>query len=114
MFITWRDGHESKGGSCGYFFGVGVVIELICCVGVLIMPNAYSRLHYLGPAAVLGPIMIATAIIIQTPLGQSAAKAVLIAILFVISGPILSHATARAEWTREQAGLDDPERRGDH
>ena len=34
---------------------IGVAVELACCVGVLVMGDAYDKLHYLGPATIVGP-----------------------------------------------------------
>ena len=43
----------SVGVACLLAFGV--IVELACCVGVLVMHDAYDKLHYLGPAAIVGP-----------------------------------------------------------
>ena len=89
-------------------FGVG--ITLLSCVGVLVMRNPYDRLHYTAPAAVLAPVAIAAAVVLEERLSAAGIKAVLVAIVLVTTNPVLGHATARAarirqfgEWTvREQ------------
>ena len=44
---------------------LGVTIELVCCIGVLVMDDAYDKLHYLGPAAIVGPLVIAAAVVVR-------------------------------------------------
>ena len=79
----------------------GVAIELLCCLGVLVMDNMYDKLHFTGPATALGPVFIAAAVIVEESLSQAGVKAVLIAGAMLISNPILSHVTARAGRIRE-------------
>ena len=88
-------------------FGVGV--ELACCVGVLVMRRAYDKLHYTAPASTLGPLTIAGAVLLREPFVQFGIKAVLIALVLLITNPLLTHATARAArirrfgaWTTEE------------
>jgi monovalent cation/proton antiporter MnhG/PhaG subunit len=95
----------------GCLLGFGVVVELACCVGVLVMDDAYDKLHYLGPAAIVGPLAIAAAIILRESLSQAGIKALLTAILLMIASPVLSHATARALYIRRRDHIEDPRRR---
>lgn len=81
---------------------VGVAVELGCCVGVLVMDDAYDKLHYLGPAAIVGPLAIAAAIVVRESLSQAGIKALLTAGLLTVASPVLSHATARALYIRQR------------
>ncbi len=81
---------------------VGVAIELLCCFGVLLGRNPYARLHFIGPATLLGSAAVAAAVLIQDSFSQSGIKAILIVLAFVATGPILSHATARAVHVRSR------------
>ena len=83
---------------------LGVAIELACCVGVLVMGDAYDKLHYLGPATTLGPVCIAGAVVAREALGQAGVKSILTAALLVVAGPVLAHATARAMSIRQRDG----------
>lgn len=85
---------------------VGVGVELACCLGVLWMEDAYDKLHYLGPAAVLGPLAIAAAIVLRESLSQAGIKALLTAGLLIVAGPVLTHATARAVHIRRRDHQD--------
>jgi multicomponent Na+:H+ antiporter subunit G len=80
---------------------VGVASVLLSCVGVLVMREALDRLHFTAPAATIGPVLVAAAVLVEEPLSSAGIKAVLVALLLVITTPVLSHATARAARIRE-------------
>jgi len=83
---------------------IGVAVELACCIGVLVMGDAYDKLHYLGPATIVGPVCIAAAIVTQESLDQAGVKSLLTAGLLIVAGPVLTHATARAMSIRQRDG----------
>jgi monovalent cation/proton antiporter MnhG/PhaG subunit len=84
---------------------LGVGIELVCCLGVLVMRGVYDRLHYTGPAS-LGAVLIAAAIVIREGLlSQIGTKAVLICLVLLITSPVLVHVTGRAARLRERGEL---------
>ena len=80
---------------------LGVAIELLSCLGLLVMDNVYDRLHYVGPAASLGPIAIAVAVLFVEGGSTAGVKAILIAVVLVGVGPVVTHATARAARVRQ-------------
>ena len=82
--------------------GFGVAVELACCIGVLVMDDAYDKLHYLGPAAIVGPVAIAAAVVVREALSQAGIKALLTAALLLVASPVLTHATARALYIRQR------------
>ncbi len=81
---------------------IGVGIELLCCLGVWAGRNPYARLHFIGPATILGSSFIAAAILVQDSFSQSGIKGILVVLILLATGPILSHATARAIYVRNQ------------
>ena len=84
---------------------LGVGVELICCLGVLVMRGVYDRLHYTGPAS-FGAVLIAAAVVIREGFfSQIGAKAILIAIVLLIVSPVLVHVTGRAARLRERGEL---------
>jgi monovalent cation/proton antiporter MnhG/PhaG subunit len=85
------------------FFGVGV--ELLCCLGVMVMDNVYDRLHFTAPATTLGPCAIAGAVILEESLSQAGVKALLVAGALLVSNPVLTHATARAGRIRKHGSF---------
>jgi len=87
---------------------VGVVVELVCCVGIVVMRTAYDKLHYTGPASIVGPLAFALAIVLREALSQAGIKALLVALLLIVASPVLTHATARAIYIRERDHVEDP------
>ena len=84
---------------------LGVGVELLCCLGVLVMRGVYDRLHYTGPASV-GAILIAAAVVVREGLSQQlGVKAILIAAVLLVVSPILVHVTGRAARLRERGEL---------
>jgi monovalent cation/proton antiporter MnhG/PhaG subunit len=88
---------------------VGVGVTLASCVGVLVMRDAYDRLHYTAPATTIAPLAIATAIVLEEGLSAAGIKALLVALALLVTNPVLTHATARAarirqlgEWTVQE------------
>jgi monovalent cation/proton antiporter MnhG/PhaG subunit len=95
----------------GVLLVVGVAIELSCCLGVLVMRDAHDKLHYIGPAAILGPIAVAAAIVVRESWSQAGVKAVITAVLMIIANPVLTHATGRALYIRRRDHLEpEPDR----
>ena len=80
---------------------LGVASVLLSCVGVLVMREALDRLHFTAPAATIGPVLLAAAVLVEEPLSSAGIKAVIVAVLIVVTTPVLSHATARAARIRE-------------
>jgi multicomponent Na+:H+ antiporter subunit G len=80
---------------------LGILIEWIACIGLFRMPTVYARLHAAAPANILPPIAVAVAIFVSEGLSQSSVKAILIALVLLITSPVISHATARAAWNRQ-------------
>lgn len=86
---------------------LGVAIQLLCSIGVFFMRDAYAKLHYLGPASTVSIFLIAVAVIVQNGFTQSSVKVVMLALIILISSPVISHATARAAKVRSDLGFDD-------
>lgn len=80
---------------------LGVAIELFCCLGVLLMANAYDRLHFTGPATALGPVCIAAAVVLEEALSTAGIKAILVAAVLIAGGPVATHAVARSARIRQ-------------
>jgi multicomponent Na+:H+ antiporter subunit G len=82
--------------------GLGVASIGLSTLGVLVMRDALDRLHFTAPAATLAPVCFAAAVLVEEPLSSAAVKAVLVALVIVVTTPVLSHATARAARIREE------------
>jgi multisubunit Na+/H+ antiporter MnhG subunit len=69
-------------------------------VGILVMPDAAARLHYVTPAAVVAPVLVTLAVFVREGLDSNTAMTVIALVFMVAVAPFLSHATIRAIRTR--------------
>jgi multicomponent Na+:H+ antiporter subunit G len=81
-------------------FGV-VAIELACALALVVVKDSFDRLHFLGPATSLGPLLVVAALVIENALSTNGVKAILTGGLLLVTAPILTHATARAARVRQ-------------
>ena len=84
--------------------GLGVAVQLASVLGVLVARGVFDRLHFTGPAGMLAPALVAVAIVLERSSGQVGVKAVLIALMLMVTNPVVVHATARAARIREAEG----------
>ena len=78
---------------------VGVVLELFAALGVVVMRDAFDRLHYVGLAG-YGALLIAVAIVVRESWSLIADKALATGAILLLVGPVLIHTTARSFRTR--------------
>jgi multisubunit Na+/H+ antiporter MnhG subunit len=73
-----------------------VLVVLASALGVLVMRDVYQKVHYVTPAALIAPLLIGLAILVES--GWSVNSSLIwLALLFVVAGgPFLSHAMARS------------------
>jgi multicomponent Na+:H+ antiporter subunit G len=84
-----------------------VALCLIGTLGVLVIPDTMTRLHYLTPVTSVGAPLVALAIVVDTGPSRAAVKVLLVAALVALAGPAVSSATARV--AAQRAGLVPPE-----
>lgn len=89
-----------------------IVAALFCAVVTILLSSAgiltrdvLDSLHFLGPATVLAPWLVALAVIVKFSSTESAIKVVLLALAFLLSSPVLTHATAKTahSWREERS-----------
>jgi multicomponent Na+:H+ antiporter subunit G len=80
---------------------LAVLTVAASAIGLVVMPDAYSRLHYVTPAAVVAPVLVALAIFVAEGLDENTGETVLALVFMIIAAPFLSHATIRAIRVRE-------------
>jgi multicomponent Na+:H+ antiporter subunit G len=83
---------------------VGIAFVLLGCIGVVRAFEAIDRLHFSGLAGVTGMLFIVLGVFVANPANQAGWKALAIAALAAVLGPVVSHATARAIYRRMLAG----------
>jgi multisubunit Na+/H+ antiporter MnhG subunit len=89
------------------FLSFAVLMQLSSVLGILVGADVYARLHFTGPASTFTPIAIAVAVVIHFgPFTQAGIKAAMVAVLIVLLGPALVHATARAARIRQKGQLE--------
>jgi multisubunit Na+/H+ antiporter MnhG subunit len=71
-----------------------VAVLAVCVLGVLLVPGAMNRLHYLGPAPI-GVLLACAAVLVQKGASTLGIRAVLIALFTLATSPVLSHTVAR-------------------
>ena len=82
--------------------GLAVLIVAGASLGVLLMRDAYQKLHFVTPAALVAPLLVALAILAQVGVYENTGETFLALLFMVIAGPFLSHATMRAIRVREK------------
>jgi multisubunit Na+/H+ antiporter MnhG subunit len=82
--------------------GLAVAIVLASVIGILVMRDAYQKLHYVTPAALVAPLIVGLAVLAQSGLTENTVQTWLALLLIMIVSPFLSHATIRAARIREK------------
>jgi monovalent cation/proton antiporter MnhG/PhaG subunit len=82
---------------------LGVGAELICCVGVLAMRNAFDRLHYSSAATTVGPLLIGAAVLVRESVSAGGLQTIAAVALLLLLNPVVLIATARAAQRSEES-----------
>ena len=72
----------------------GVAAVLLSCLGLAVSRDAFDRLHFLSAGGTVGPILVAAGIVVEA--GLDGLKGILVAAVFLVAGPVMTHAIARA------------------
>ena len=80
--------------------GAGGALQLFAVLGVVLLRDAFDRLHYIGPAS-LATALIAAAVVVRESFSLASLGPLLLVGYLLVSAPVLAHITARA------AGLPD-------
>ncbi len=89
---------------------LAVLTVAASAIGLAVMPDAYSRLHYVTPAAVVAPVLVALAIFVAEGLDENTGETVLALVFMIVAAPFLSHATIRAIRVREAGDWRGPQK----
>lgn len=74
----------------------GVAVQLAALVGLVRGRDALDRLHFVAPAGTLGAPLICGAVLVNESFSQGGIKAIIVACVLGITGPVVTHATGRA------------------
>lgn len=81
--------------------GLAAIIVAVSSIGVLVMRDAYQKLHFVSPAALVSPVLVTLAVWLAVGNKATTMEAMLALFLVVVAGPFLTHATIRAARIRE-------------
>lgn len=81
---------------------VGLAVQVLTCLGVVLMRDARDRLHY-SAASSLGVVCLCAAVLVKESFSLIAIKAILVAAFLLVTGPVLASTTARAIHLHRQA-----------
>jgi multisubunit Na+/H+ antiporter MnhG subunit len=84
----------------------GLVLELFAVLGLVVMRDAFDRLHYVGLAG-YGALLIAIAILVRESFSLIGDKALATGVILVGVGPVLVHTTVRSLRARERGDWSD-------
>jgi multisubunit Na+/H+ antiporter MnhG subunit len=71
-------------------------------VGILVMRDAYQKLHYVTPVAVLAPLLVGLAVLTRSGWSENSSVTWLALLFVMMGGPFVAHATIRATRIRER------------
>jgi multicomponent Na+:H+ antiporter subunit G len=74
----------------------GTSFSVIAMVGLVRLPDVYTRLHAAGKVGVFGVVFLVVAAVFLTPLGIG--KGLVLIVLLVIGGPVTTHAISSAAY----------------
>ncbi len=103
--MTWHDTATIA------LIALGAVLSLTWSVGLLRMPDFYSRLHPAGKNDSLGQLLVLVGLCFQADHWMVVSKLLLISTFLILTAPTATHAITKAAWL---VGLRPWSREGDH
>ena len=88
--------------------GLAVLTVAAAALGVAVMPDAYARLHYVTPAAIVAPVFVTLAIFVREGLDENTGETIVALFFMIVAAPFLSHATIRAMRVRDSGDWRQP------
>jgi multicomponent Na+:H+ antiporter subunit G len=78
----------------------GIFFLTVGSIGVIRLPDFYSRSHAMGKADTLGLLLCLIGLALYNGFAFSSVKLILIAVFVALANPVASHALARAAFRR--------------
>ncbi|WP_169239231.1 monovalent cation/H(+) antiporter subunit G [Candidatus Roseilinea sp. NK_OTU-006] len=75
---------------------IGTFFSIIGIIGLVRLPDVYSRMHATGKVSTFGVVLLTVAAVFATPLAGS--KALVLIALLILAGPVVSHAISSASY----------------
>jgi multisubunit Na+/H+ antiporter MnhG subunit len=86
----------ARGIAADVLLGLAVAIALLSSVGILVMRDAFQKLHYLAPLSIVAPMLVGLAVLVQAGFSSRSGQTWLAVFFLLFASPFLSHATIRA------------------
>lgn len=78
---------------------IGLFFSLSAGLGLLRLPDVYSRIQAAGKAVTMGALPVLIALVIaEGPMSSYASRALIVAVLLLVVNPAAGHAIARAAY----------------
>jgi multicomponent Na+:H+ antiporter subunit G len=78
---------------------IGLAFSLSGVVGILRMPDVYSRIQCSSKTITMGALPVLIALVVaEGPVSSCGSRALLVAVLLLVLNPVASHALARAAY----------------
>ena len=74
----------------------GGVFLLVSCIGLLRLPDFYSRAHAVGKAETLGSVLVLCGLALHNGANLASVKILLILVIIFITNPTATHALTRS------------------
>jgi multicomponent Na+:H+ antiporter subunit G len=74
----------------------GTAFSMIGIIGLVRLPDVYTRLHATGKVSVFGVVLLLIAALLLTP--SALGKGLILMLLLVVAGPVTSHALSSAAY----------------
>ena len=99
----------------GGFLLIGVALVLVGTLGLIRLPDFYTRLHAAGVTDTMGVELMLIAMMIQSGFSLVTVKLIFIALFLFFTSPTSTHAIANAAWTAgfQPKGLKGPVKTAD-
>ena len=85
--------------------GLAAAVQVLAALGVLLVRDAFDRLHYTSPPAYAG-VLVAAAVAVDLGPSIATEKAILLAVVLVATSPVAVQVLARATRLAREERLD--------
>lgn len=75
---------------------IGTFFSLVGVLGMVRLPDVYTRLHATGKVGIYGAVLLLVAAALWAPLGWG--RAILLMVLLMVTGPVAAHAISSAAY----------------
>jgi multisubunit Na+/H+ antiporter MnhG subunit len=99
----------ARGIAVDVLLGLAAAVALLSSVGILVMRDAFQKLHYLAPLSIVAPILVGLAVLVRAGFSSRSGQTWLAVFFLLLASPFLSHATIRAARIRTEGDWRPPD-----